>query len=112
MTGAELTSLPPETALRVPEHGNGLLRVGNAGNVGGNGATPAALRQSLREAARPRVEVLTAIADNVAAENADRIRAVDTMLKYGVGTNVALDVTSSDGSLAQTIVVGDKVIAF
>lgn len=39
----------PEIPLRVPAHGNGELRVGNPGNVGGNGRPPNIIREFSRE---------------------------------------------------------------
>ena len=67
------------------QHG-GALRVGNPGNRGGPGRPPSALRERLRGSLDERVAVLEEIADNPDASDRDRIKAVDILGKYGLGT--------------------------
>lgn len=114
------------TALVPQPHGGALL----PGGTGAGGRPPNAVRERLREAAWQRVEVLEAIADGtpvqkmtigegdkaiealVSACPADRIRAIDTMLKYGVGVNATLDAGSGDGTQRQVIVIGNVTVTF
>jgi len=87
--------------LEVPKHGGGLLKRG--GTIG-PGRPPNAIRQMLRESLINRLDVLEAIADGravrrvkvgedgaevetwVSPEPGDRIRALDLLAKYGLGT--------------------------
>ena len=58
---------------------------GQPGNAGGVGRPPSALRERLRGSLDERVVVLEQIADDESAAHRDRIRAVDTLAKYGLG---------------------------
>lgn len=75
------------TKIKQP-HGGALNSGGKPGNKGGPGRPPSALRAKLREAAWRRIDVLRQIADDPKATQNDRMKAVDLMLKYGVGTTV------------------------
>ena len=89
----------------VPQpHGGALWSGGVPGNRGGSGGLPSALRERLRGSLADRVQVLEEIADRPRrliiecakcghatkvgppASDADRIRAVDVLAKYGLGT--------------------------
>jgi hypothetical protein len=69
----------------MPGRNGGTLRRGNPGNAGGTGQPPSAIREKLRGSFEKRVKVLETIADDKTADACDRIRAVDTMAKYGLG---------------------------
>lgn len=124
---------PAETsvAMTVPQHGGGRLRRGNPGNSGG-GRPPSVLRAQLAGSFAQRIKVAEAIADGkpqlflVATEvkdrktgkmkwtqqrlkqspsNADRLRALDMLAKYGIGA--AQDVRLEDvrDRLHQTLTI-------
>jgi hypothetical protein len=58
---------PRKTPMVVPAHGNGLLQVGNPGNVGG-GRPPSVIRERCRGSFERRIPVLEQIADGEASE--------------------------------------------
>lgn len=90
----------------VPQPHGGALQVGNPGNVGGPGRPPSAIREDLRGDFDERRRVLREIADaNLPIREKcpacghepkptttelvavrDRVRAIDIMGKYGLGT--------------------------
>ena len=72
----------------VPQpHGGALYAGGVPGHDGKNaGRPPSALRERLRGSFAERVTVLEEIADDPNLDPQDRIRAVDTLAKYGLGT--------------------------
>ena len=74
-----------ETLVAQP-NGGALLSGGRAGNRGGTGRPSNALRERLRGSLDERVAVLEEIADNPDASDRDRIKAVDVLAKYGLGT--------------------------
>jgi hypothetical protein len=80
--------------------GNGQFQPGadprrGHGVKGRSGRPPSVVRAKLRNAAYRRIETLRAIADDPKADAADRLKAIDMMLRYGVGsmTTGTLDVT-------------------
>ena len=84
------------------QHG-GALRVGNPGNRGGPGRPPSALRERLRGSLDERVAILEQIADNPDASDRDRIKAVDVMARYGLGTLRELSVEDVRERLRATL---------
>jgi hypothetical protein len=74
----------PPVAMRPGARG-GLLRSGGS-NKGGTGRPPSEIRAMLRGSFSERVKILEQIADSVDASAADRIKAVDMLAKYGLGT--------------------------
>lgn len=60
------------------------------------------IRQAMRDALDKRLQVLTDIADNPQALAADRLRALDMLARYGVGTEDALE-TTMKGERALTV---------
>ncbi len=66
-------------------HGGALRVGGTPGNRGGAGAPPSELRARLRGSAGDRIAIAEEIADDPEASNADRLRAVDLLFKYGLG---------------------------
>jgi hypothetical protein len=94
---------PPETPkpnpgdLVPPKHGKGLLRHGSKpGGPPGPGRPPSAIREAMREALADRIAIAEQIADNVEASTSDRLRALDLLAKYGLGTKS--EVTGEDGA--------------
>lgn len=81
---AELAENLP--ALVPQSHGGAIYRGGVPGHRGGPGRPPSALRERLRGSFEQRIAVLEDIADDDQADPQDRIRAIDTLAKYGVGT--------------------------
>jgi len=76
---------PDETAVHfMPGKNGGKLRRGGP-NGGAGGRPPSEIREKLRGGAYKRIKELERIADSADSE-ADRLRAIDLMLKYGVGT--------------------------
>lgn len=68
------------------KHGGWLRRGGSNGGAGGR--PPSAIRATMREALADRIPILEAIADDPKASVADRMKAVDLLGKYGLGTTV------------------------
>lgn len=96
--------LAPELATIVPRHGNGkLLAGGKVGHRGAGGRTPSALRDAMRQALKPRIKIAQEIADDVKASSADRLRALDLLGKYGLGTTITE--TDTEGRDVQISVV-------
>ena len=67
------------------KHGGKLRRGGSNGGAGGR--PPSAVREKLRGAAWKRIKELERIAD-ASEHDGDRLRALDLMFKYGLGTTV------------------------
>ena len=84
-------------------HGGALLAGGQPGNRGGPGRVPSVLRERLRGSLDERVVVLEQIADDESAQHRDRIRAVDTLAKYGLGQIREVSVDDVRGKLGATI---------
>lgn len=93
----------PSPPIRTPAHGNWKLQVGNPGNRGGPGVPPSALRERLRGSMGERVEVLEEIADDPDSRPADRIRAINPLAKYGLGTTKELSRENVRDRLVATI---------
>jgi hypothetical protein len=67
-------------------HGGALYSGGVPGHPGAGGRPPSVLRQRLRGSFEERIPVLEEIADDSDADPQDRIRALDILGKYGIGT--------------------------
>lgn len=89
-------------------HGGALFTGGNPGNKGGTGRPPSAIREQLRGSFAERIAVLERFADGampltgkcakcgheelatianvLPVEASDRLRAIDMLAKYGLGT--------------------------
>ena len=81
------------TPMRTMPNG-GQLRVGNPGNRGGAGAMSNELRERLRGSLEERMNTLEEVIDDESLRPADRLRAIELLLKYGIG--VAKDSESWD----------------
>ena len=70
---------------------------GNPGNRGGSGRPPSKIRAAMRESLDARIVIAEAIADDGDASPADRLRALDLLAKYGLGTTTtSTDVDGND----------------
>lgn len=86
---------PAPGSLIVPRHGHGRLMHGNPGNKGG-GAPPSKVRAALRRDFVRRRHVLRDIADDPEAKPGERVKALDVMARYGLGTESQMTVVSAD----------------
>lgn len=111
-------------------HGGALYAGGVPGHRGGPGRPPSVLRELLRGSFAERLAVLEAIADGqpvvrvrlpdgtetetlVSASPADRLRALDLMAKYGLGTQMGLPVNGAgEETPTQVIIMGGREIRF
>ncbi len=105
---------------KIPQpHGGALYAGGVPGHRGGPGAPPSVLRERLRGSFENRIGALEQIADGealvktrapdgketetlVSASVPDRLKAIDTMAKYGLGTTKELTVEHVSGKLRET----------
>jgi hypothetical protein len=89
--------------LRVPKHGGGRIRAGSKpGNTAGPGRPPSVLRERMRGALEARIAIAEQIADDKRASHTDRLRALDFLAKYGMGTTVTE--TDGDGNQAEKVI--------
>lgn len=87
--------------LQPQPHGGALLDGGVHGHRGAGGRPPSAIRQHCRGSFDQRVAVLEKIADDDRATVTDRLRAIDMLGKYGLGTR--FDITSDDEKVDRNI---------
>ena len=87
----------------IPQPHGGALRNGGT-NRGGTGRPPSEIRQRLRGSFADRIKILEEIADKAEA-NQDRIRALDILAKYGLGTTKELTVEHVQDKLKATLAV-------
>lgn len=89
--------------LRVPKHGRGAIRAGSKpGNTPGTGRPPSEIRARLRGSLDARIRIAEEIADDDTASHADRLRALDFLAKYGMGTTVTE--TDATGATAEKVI--------
>jgi hypothetical protein len=69
------------------------------GKPGRSGRPPSIIRQRLRGSFEERIKVLEAIADDKKSSAAERLKALDLMAKYGLGTTSTS--TDTDGNDVQ-----------
>ena len=91
-------------------HGGALLSGGVPGNNGG-GRPRSVLRQRLRGSFEDRIPVLEEIADDPNADCQDRIRALDVLAKYGIGTVRELSVDEVRERLRNTVEIIREALA-
>lgn len=94
-----------KSAARVAQpHGGALLTGGVPGNRGG-GRQPAILRELLRDATYERVDLLRQVADGKIKEASvtDRLRAMEILAKYGLGTLKEVSVENVRERVANTL---------
>ena len=82
-----------------------MLRYGSqpGQNLGGAGQPPSEVRARLRGSAAERIATLEEIADSPASSNADRVRAIDLLLRYGLGQLREISTEDVRDKLAQTV---------
>jgi hypothetical protein len=113
-------SKPPKPKERQP-HGGALCRDGNPGNRGGTGRPPSILRDYLRGSFADRITVLEQIADGktiqrikvegketgaeISADVSDRLRAIDLLAKYGLGTLKEVSIEHVRERVQETVTV-------
>lgn len=91
-----------DTPVLVPQpHGGALRRGGKPGNLGGRPAN--AIRRRLRGSFAQRLDTLKDIADN--GETGEKLKALDLMAKYGLGTVKELTVDDVRERVAKTVEV-------
>ena len=89
----------PEPGELVPGKNGGRIRNGSkpGTNRGGTGRPPSVIRQRLRGSFEDRIPVLEEIADDRKASLGERLKALDLMAKYGMGTtSTATDTEGND----------------
>ena len=96
---------PAKAGVLVPQPHGGQLRCGSkpGTNRGGTGRPPSSIRERLRGSFDERVAVLEDIADSEAHSTADRLRAIDLLAKYGLGTTKELTVENVQERLRGTV---------
>ena len=102
---------PAEPGALVPQpHGGQIRRGAQPGtNRGGTGRPPSELRRKMRGSLEDRLHIAEEIADSPTAAYSDRMKALDFLAKYGLGTRQ--EVTGEDGAAIPTeIVVTRRVI--
>jgi len=87
---------PQKTPSRTPKTGRGRLRTGNPGNRGGPGRPPDAIRRACRKSFDERLKLLRRFADDVKLDPSIRMKAIETLGKYGLGTTFTP--TDTDGN--------------
>lgn len=102
---AKLPALTPQP------HGGALYSGGVPGHIGAGGRPRSVLRQRLRGSFEERIPVLEGIADDPTADCQDRIRAVDVLAKYGVGTVRELSVDEVRERLHTTVEIIRETLA-
>src|SRR2546427_8351809 len=103
---ADNSEIPAELPALVPQaHGGAVYSGGVPGHRGGSGRPPSALRERLRGSFEDRITVLEEIADDDEADPQDRIRAIDTLAKYGIGTLREVSVEHVRDRLRETLQV-------
>ena len=97
---------------KVPQKHGGAIYQGTPKNiVPGPGRPPSEIRRTLRASFDQRVKILEEIADSEQASPADRMKAVDLLAKYGLGTTKELTVEHVQDRLRQTIDVIQRVLS-
>ena len=96
---------PVQAGALVSQPHGGKLRHGarRGTNRGGTGRPPSEIRERLRGSFDERVAVLEDIADSEAHAPADRLRAIDLLAKYGLGTTKEVTVQNVQDRLRRTV---------
>jgi len=86
-----------KTGELVPQpHGGALLNGMAKNHVPGPGRPPSELRERLKGSLAERIKVVEEIADEITHTPADRLRAIDLLAKYGLGTKEEITLVSED----------------
>jgi hypothetical protein len=90
----------------VPQpHGGAIRRGAKKGNTPGTGRPPSEIRARLRGSFDERIKILEEIAESPESSASDRIRALDVLAKYGLGTQQ--EHSGPDGTPLRFTVVED-----
>lgn len=82
---------------KIPQaHGGCLNAGGTPGNAGGLGAPPSELRRILRLKFAERVAVLEEIVADTKLRAGDRVKAIELLARYGLGTHDEVSVVSAE----------------
>ena len=102
-------SAKPSAELVPQPHGGALLPGAGGGPQPRSGRPPSELRRKMRGSLENRLHIAEEIADSPTAAYSDRMKALDFLAKYGLGTRQ--EVTGEDGAAIPTeIVVTRRVI--
>lgn len=86
---------PQKTPMRTPSHGRGQLRVGGT-NKGGPGRPPDEVRKALTGSFADRQATLEAFADDRKLDPVTRMKAIEVLARYGLGTANSLSLSTID----------------
>lgn len=75
----------------VPGRNGGRLRRGNPGNRGGRGRAPAEIRATCREKFDTLLPKLERIAKARKSKDADKVRAIDVLGRYGMDRSISIE---------------------
>jgi hypothetical protein len=90
----------------MPGRNGGNLRRGGGNPKRTGGHAPSVLREKMRGALATRVKIAQEIADDTEGTSADRLRALDFLAKYGLGTTITgTDTEGNDAPIAFTFVM-------
>ena len=84
---------PSSPALVPQPHGGALLAGGIPGHRGAGGRPPSALREVMRLSLEKRIPVLEQLADNAEVAPRDRIKALEVLARFGVGSASEVETT-------------------
>jgi hypothetical protein len=103
--GARKTTKLTTIAKRPQPNGRGALNAGGTpGNRGGTGRPPSIIRERLRGSFEQRVKILESIADDDEAPPSDRMKAIDILAKYGLGTTSTETDTEGNDAPRQIVI--------
>jgi hypothetical protein len=87
-------------------HGGRLLKAGKAGNRGGTGAPPSAIRALCRESFSARITIAEQIADDESLCPRDRLKALELLARIGIGALDSTPVSDTDATEAAVLSAG------
>lgn len=94
----------PKPGELVPQARGGAIRYGSLpGGPPGPGRPASAIRATLRQSFDERIRILHEIAEGPDVAHNDRLKAIDLLGKYGMGTTQEVDVTSGGEKLTVSV---------
>lgn len=87
-------------------HGGRLLKAGKAGNRGGTGAPPSAIRTRCRDSFSARIAIAERIADDESLCPRDRLKALELLARIGIGALDSKPVSDADATEAAILSAG------
>ena len=94
MVGHRKTTEKTTDALVRQPHGGALRTGGAPGNRGGSGRPRNEIRAAMRESLETRLCIAEGIADSPKSNNNDRLKALEFLARYGLGTTDTTKVES------------------